>query len=93
MILVARHVRSADDLFDAKLSPPTVSLLTAAVQWAKRIMRNIDGVEATEKRSFQMSGEKLERNNPCSCGRGKKYKEVLRFSHWAAEPANGADSP
>jgi hypothetical protein len=42
-ILVARHLKTADDLF-ASSSPRTDSLVAAAVQWAERIMKKIDGV-------------------------------------------------
>ena len=45
-ILVARHLETADDLFDSKPSPRTESMVAAAVQWADRIMRKIDGVFA-----------------------------------------------
>jgi len=43
-ILVARHLKTTDDLFDSRSSPRTESLVAAAVQWAERIMRRIDGV-------------------------------------------------
>jgi len=43
-ILVARHLKTADDLFDSKSSPRTESLVAAAVQWAERIMKKIDSV-------------------------------------------------
>ena len=43
-ILVARHLKTADELFDSKNSPRTESLIAAAVQWAERIMRKIDNV-------------------------------------------------
>jgi hypothetical protein len=43
-ILVARHLKTTDDLFDSCSSPRTESLVAAAVQWAERIMRKIDGV-------------------------------------------------
>ncbi len=43
-ILVARHLKTADDLFDSKPSPRTESMVAAAVQWADRIMRKIDNV-------------------------------------------------
>ena len=43
-ILVARHLKTTDDMFDSKPSPRTESLVTAVVQWAERIMRKIDGV-------------------------------------------------
>ena len=43
-ILVARHLKTTDDLFDSKPSPRTESLIASAVQWAERIMRKIDGV-------------------------------------------------
>ena len=43
-ILVARHLKTTDDLFDSKPSPRMESLVAAAVQWADRIMQKIDGV-------------------------------------------------
>ena len=43
-ILVARHLKTTDDLFDSRSSPRTESLVAAAVQWAERIMRKIDSV-------------------------------------------------
>jgi hypothetical protein len=43
-ILVARHLKTTDDLFDSRSSPRTESLVAAAVRWADRIMRKIDGV-------------------------------------------------
>ncbi len=33
-ILVARHLKTTDDLFDSRSSPRTESLVAAAVQWA-----------------------------------------------------------
>jgi hypothetical protein len=44
-ILVARHLETADDLFDSKGPPRTKSLVAAAVQWAEGSMRKIDNVE------------------------------------------------
>jgi hypothetical protein len=43
-ILVARHLKTTDDLFDCRSSPRTESLVAAAVQWADRIMNKIDDV-------------------------------------------------
>jgi hypothetical protein len=43
-ILDARHLKTADDLFDSKPSPRTESMVAAAVQWAERIMKKIDNV-------------------------------------------------
>jgi hypothetical protein len=43
-ILVARHLKSTEDLFDSRPSPRTESLVASAVQWAERIMRKIDNV-------------------------------------------------
>ena len=43
-ILVARHLKTTEDLFDSKPSPRTESLISSAVQWAERIMKKIDGV-------------------------------------------------
>jgi len=41
-ILVARHLKTTDDLFDTKPSPRNVSLVSSAVYWAERIMQKID---------------------------------------------------
>ena len=41
-ILVARHLKTTDDLFDTRDSPRTRSMVIAAVQWAKRIMSKVD---------------------------------------------------
>ena len=41
-ILVARHLKTTEDLFDTRDSPRTRSMIIAAVQWAKRIMSKID---------------------------------------------------
>jgi hypothetical protein len=43
-ILVARHLKTTDELFDSRSSPKTESLVSAAIQWAERIMRKIDSV-------------------------------------------------
>ena len=43
-ILVARHLKTTDDLFDSRPSPRTESMVAAAVQWAERIMRKVDNV-------------------------------------------------
>jgi hypothetical protein len=43
-ILVARHLKTTDDLFDNRSSPRTESMVAAAVQWAEGIMRKIEGV-------------------------------------------------
>ncbi len=47
-ILVARHLKSTDDLFDNRSSPRTEAMVAAAVQLADRIMRKIDGLYATK---------------------------------------------
>jgi hypothetical protein len=47
-ILVARHLKTADDLFETRSSPRTESMVAAAVQWADRIMRRIDSLYATK---------------------------------------------
>ena len=41
-ILVARHLKTTEDLFDSKPSPRAESLVASAVQWAEKIMRKID---------------------------------------------------
>jgi hypothetical protein len=41
-ILVARHLKNTDDLFDSKGSPRTEAMVAAAVQWAERILRKVD---------------------------------------------------
>ena len=43
-ILVARHLKTPEDLRDSRPSPRTESLIASAVQWADRIMTRIDGV-------------------------------------------------
>jgi hypothetical protein len=43
-ILVARHLKTTDDLLDSKGSPRTEAMVAAAVQWAERIMRKVDNV-------------------------------------------------
>jgi hypothetical protein len=43
-ILVARHLKTPEDLGDSRPSPRTEHLISSAVQWADRIMRRIDGV-------------------------------------------------
>jgi len=43
-ILVARHLKSTEDLFDNRASPRTEAMVAAAVQWTDRIMRKIDNV-------------------------------------------------
>ena len=43
-ILVARHLKTPEDLGDSRPSPRTESLIASAVQWADRIMTRIDGV-------------------------------------------------
>jgi hypothetical protein len=45
-ILVARHLKTPEDLCDARPSPRTESLVASAVQWAERIMKKIDNVFA-----------------------------------------------
>ena len=51
-ILVARHLKTTDDLFDSKGSPRTESMVAAAVQWAERIMRKVDSlVGSSEQRN------------------------------------------
>jgi hypothetical protein len=45
-ILVARHLKTTEDLHDSRPSPRTESLVGSAVQWAERIMRRIDGTFA-----------------------------------------------
>ena len=47
-ILVARHLKTAEDLFGTPQgSPRTDAMVNAAVQWAERIMRKIDSVFST----------------------------------------------
>ena len=37
-ILVARHLKTTDDLFDSRSSPRTESLVASAVQWAEKVI-------------------------------------------------------
>jgi hypothetical protein len=48
-ILVARHLKTTEDLFDNRGSPRTEAMVAAAVQWAERIMRKIDNVFSDSK--------------------------------------------
>jgi hypothetical protein len=43
-ILVARHLKTTEDLFDSRTNPRTESLVVSAVQWAERIMRKVDNL-------------------------------------------------
>ena len=43
-ILVARHLKTTEDLGDSRPSPRTENLVSSTVQWADRIMRRIDGL-------------------------------------------------
>ena len=45
-ILVARHLKTTEDLHDSRPSPRTEALVASAVQWAERILRRIDGTFA-----------------------------------------------
>ena len=45
-ILVARHLKTTEDLHDSRPSPRTESLVGSALEWAERIMRRIDGTVA-----------------------------------------------
>ena len=47
--LVARHLKTTEDLFDTRDSPRTRSMVAAAVQWAGRIMQKVDNLTAHEK--------------------------------------------
>lgn len=40
-ILVARHLKTTQDLHDSRASPRTESLVGSAIEWAERIMRRI----------------------------------------------------
>jgi hypothetical protein len=49
-ILVARNLKTAEDLFGTPQgSPRTDAMVAAAIQWAERIMRKIDSVFAGSK--------------------------------------------
>ena len=48
-ILVARHLKTTEDLFDTRDSPRTTSMIAASVQSAERIMKEVDNVTADEK--------------------------------------------
>lgn len=59
-ILVARHLKTTEDLFDTRDSPRTRSMVIAALQWAKRIMGKIDE-ECFRKRVEQRNRSKCPR--------------------------------
>jgi len=46
-ILVARHLKTTEDLFDNRSSPRTEAMVAAAVQWANRIMRKVEECSGT----------------------------------------------
>jgi hypothetical protein len=48
-ILVARHLKTTEDLFDTRDSPRTRFMIAASVQSAERIMKEVDNVTADEK--------------------------------------------
>jgi len=48
-ILVARHLKTSEDLFDTRDSPRGRSIVAAAVQWAERIIQKVDNLTAHEK--------------------------------------------
>jgi hypothetical protein len=41
-ILVARHLKTTEDLFNSRDSPRSDGMVAAAVQWAERIMRKVE---------------------------------------------------
>jgi hypothetical protein len=41
-ILIARHLKTTEDLSDTRPTPRTENLVASAVQWARRIMEKID---------------------------------------------------
>jgi hypothetical protein len=43
-ILVARHLKTTEDLFNTGSSPRPDGMVSAAVQWAERIMHKVDNV-------------------------------------------------
>jgi len=43
-ILVARHLKTTEDLFDNRGSPKTEAMVAAACTWAERIMKKIDNL-------------------------------------------------
>ena len=55
-ILVARHLKTTEDLFDTRDGPRTRSMVIAALQWAKRIMGKID--EECEPRNYDAGDKK-----------------------------------
>ena len=48
-ILVVRHLKTTENLFDTRDSPRTRSMVAAAVQWAERILKKIDNLTADDK--------------------------------------------
>ncbi|MGA2371301.1 MAG: hypothetical protein ACLPPV_03705 [Candidatus Korobacteraceae bacterium] len=41
-ILMARHLKTTEDLFNSRDSPRSDGMVAAAVQWAERIMRKVE---------------------------------------------------
>ena len=60
-ILVARHLKTTDDLFDNGASPRTEATVASAVQWAERIMRKIDNVFGPTGREGDIEYEQKQR--------------------------------
>jgi hypothetical protein len=61
-VLVARHLKTAEDLFGGSQgSPRTDGMVAAAVQWAERIMQKIDAQWPTKK----VNNEGTRNENSC----------------------------
>ena len=43
-ILVARHLKTTEDLFDSRDGSKSDAMVAAAVQWAERILKKVDSV-------------------------------------------------
>jgi hypothetical protein len=47
-ILVARHLKTTEDLSETRPTPRTENLVASAVQWAERIMRKVDSLASSK---------------------------------------------
>ena len=69
-ILVARHLKSVEELNDTRESPRTSSMLSSAIIWAERILRKIDARfeqylirrRAADPRRFRVGGRAITRD-------------------------------
>jgi hypothetical protein len=47
--MIARHLKTTEDLSETRPTPRTENLVASAVQWAERIMRKVDSAFSSPK--------------------------------------------